>query len=185
MDTAAKSSTYRFVSNVALFGCQISQVLHNFASLEDRVGYDFRDILKNLDATIHVLNQLSSLIGVDQQQSSLFCDEGLKYVETLAEECSIAINAVKVIAGGEGVNWYSPKYWKSVASVDEKGHKVLVVPELDEVALFEGLKQAKKANGTLSRDSDPADPGSRLEELQLLLLLVVQVVTVRDMTNKL
>jgi len=168
---------------VSQFGSRISNILHNFASLEGSFGHKLSLLIGNLDASIHVLNQICSLLSLEQQPIILLNDEGLKYVETLAEECSIAIDNIRwTIAGDNRFEAkYSPKYWKSPASTDEKGQKVLVVSDLDEAALFRDIKAAK-GRVLYSVLSNPAE---RLHYLQLLLLLVVQVMTVQDMTKKL
>jgi hypothetical protein len=183
MDAATKSTTSDFVKSVAQFGSRISNVLHNFASLEGSVGHNLSSLIGNLDASIHFLNQICSLLSPEQQPITLLNGEGLKYVEMLAEECSTAIDKIKWTITGD--NRYeatnSPKYWKSPVSTDEKGQKVLVVSGLDEAALFRDMKAAK-GRVLVSVLSDPAE---RLDYLQLLLLLVVQVMTVQDMTKKL
>ncbi len=179
MDPAARSNTWRFMSSVATFGSEVSQVLHNYASLETRLDESICELIGNLDATIQNLNQLCNLSGFDGPNLN---DDALKYVETLTEEASIAIARIKSIIVHDvayGLN-YNPKYWKSLVSTNDKGHKILVNQELDEVALFRKLKNRKP-----SMTSELFDPAERLEKLQLLLLLVFQVVTVRDMTNKL
>lgn len=183
MDAATKPTTSEFVKSVAQFGSQISNVLHNFASLEGSVGHRLSSLIGNLDASIHFLNQICNLMSLEQQPTVLLNNEGLKYVETLAEECSIAIDKIKWTITGDNryeAN-YSPKYWKSSVSADGKGQKVLVVFDLDEAALFRDMKAAM-GSVLISVLSDPAE---RLEYLQLLLLLVVQVMTVQDMTKKL
>jgi len=183
MDTATKSTTSGFVRSVAQFGSRVSNVLHNYASLELSVGNYLPSLIGNLDASIHSLNQLSSLLSLDELPTSLLNEEGLKYVETLAEECSIAIDRVKWIITDD--NHYgatsTPKYWKSPVSTNEKGQKVLVMSDLDEAALFRDMRNAK--GRVLFSMLD--DPSERLDYLQLLLLLVVQVMTVQDMTKKL
>jgi hypothetical protein len=183
MDTATKATTSDFVKTVAQFGSRVSNVLHNFASLESSVGHNLSLLVGNLDASIHFLNQICSLLGLEQQPTTLLNDEGLKYVEMLAEECSIAIDKVRwTITGDNRYKFsYSSKYWQSPASTDEKGQKVLLISDLDEAALFRDLKTAK--GRTLL--SSLAEPAERLDYLQLLLLLVVQIMTVQDMTKKL
>jgi len=183
MEAATKSTTSGFVRSVAQFGSRISNVLHNYASLEGSVGHKLSSLIGNLDASIHSLNQLYSLLSLQELPTSLLNDEGLKYVETLAEECSVAIDKVKWTITGDNrfEATYSPKYWKSPVSTDEKGQKVLVLSNLDEAALFRDMRNAKGR----ALDSMLADPTDRLDYLQLLLLLVVQVMTVQDMTKKL
>jgi hypothetical protein len=183
MDAATKSTTSDLVRSVAQFGSRISNVLHNFASLEDDFGWRLSSLIGNLDSSIHSLNQLCSLLSLEELPTSLLNDEGLKYVETLVEECSIAIDRVKWTITGD--NRYeassSPKYWKSPVSTNEKGQKVLVISDLDEAALVRDMRNAK-GRVLLSMLEDPAE---RFDFLQLLLLLVVQVMTVQDMTKKL
>ena len=183
MDAATKSTMPGFVRSVAQFGSRISNVLHNYASLEGTVGHNLSSLIGNLDASVHSLNQLCSLLSLEEESTSLLNDEGLKYVETLAEECSIAIDKIKWTITGD--NRYedssSPKYWKSPVSTEEKGQKVLVLSDLNEAALFRDMRNAK-GRVLFSMLGDPAE---RLDCLQLLLLLVVQVMTVQDMTKKL
>lgn len=183
MESASKSTTFDFVRSVAQFGSRISNVLHNYSSLEGAVGHKLSSLIGNLDASIHSLNQLCGLLSLEELPTSLLNDEGLKYVETLAEECSIAIDRVKWTITGD--NRYeatcSPKYWKSPVSTDEKGQKVLMTSDLDEAALYRDMRNAK-GRVLFSKLGDPAE---RLDYLQLLLLLVVQVMTVQDMTKKL
>jgi hypothetical protein len=183
MDEATRSRACDFLSSVARFGNRISQVLHEYASLEDYVNHTFSALLANLNATIHSLDQLCNLLSLLQQPGLLLNDEGLKYIETLAEECSVAISKVKWTITGSNCHdaIYSPKYWQSPVSVNEKGQKVLLVPDVDGAALFQDMKNAK--GRTLF--SALREPAQRLDYLQLLLLLVVQVMMVQNMTNKL
>lgn len=183
MDAATNSTTSGFVRSVAQFGSRISNVLHNYASLEGAVGQNLSSLIGNLDASIHSLNQLCSILSLEKLPTSLLNDEGVKYVETLTEECSIAIDRVKWTITGDNryEASYSPKYWKSPVSTNEKGQKVLVISDLDEAALFRDMRNAK--GRVLYSMLD--DPTERLDYLQLLLLLVVQVMTVQDMTKKL
>jgi hypothetical protein len=183
MDAVTMATTSDFVKSVAQYGSRISNILHNFASLEGSVGHSLSTLIGNLDASIHFLNQICSQMSLEQQPNTLLNDEGLKYVQTLAEECSIAIDKIKWMITGDNryEPSYSPKYWKSPVATDWKGQKVLVLSDVDEAALFRDMKAAK-GRTLVSSLSDPAE---RLDYLQLLLLLVVQVMTVQDMTKKL
>ncbi len=181
MDPANLSATCEFVKSVAQFGNRISNVAHNFASLEGT--NKLSSLIGNLDASLHSLNQICSLLSLERQPITLLTESGLKYVGVLAEESSIAIDKIRwtITDDNRYDSGCSPKYWKSPISIDEKGNKVLVLSDLDEATLFRDMKTAK---GRVLYNA-LADPGGRLEYLQLLLLLVVQVMTVQDMTKKL
>lgn len=183
MDAATKATTSEFLKNVAQSGSRVSNVLHNFASLQGTVGLNLPSLMSNLDALIHFLKQICSLLNVEEQPAPLLNDEGLRYVEILAEECSVAIDRIKwTITGINRLEAsHSPKYWKSPISTDEKGQKVLVLSGLNEAALFRDMKAGKGR----ALFSSLAQPAQRLDYLQLLLLLVVQVMNVQDMTTKL
>lgn len=184
MDTTARSKVCSFVRNVAQFGTQISHVLHEYTSLENHVNSNVSTLLANLNATIYSLNQSCVLLSLQEQPRSLLNDEGLKYMETLAEECSVAIGHVMGGIAGNNCNGnllYSPKYWESPVTIDEEGHRMLKVPDLDEVALFRDMKTE---SGSMLL-SALGNGSQRLNRLQLLLLLVVQVMIVQDMTHKL
>lgn len=179
IDSMAESNTWRFMSSVATFGSGVSQVLYNFASLESSLDESICELIGNLNATIQTLNQLCNLSTLERLCMNY---DALKYVETLTEETSVSIARITSIIGHDvayGLT-YLPTYWKSLVSTDDNGHKVLAEQTLDEVALFQQLTNRKP-----SMTSELFDPSQRLEELQLLLLLVFQVVTVRNMMNKL
>jgi hypothetical protein len=176
----------RLVLDVALLGGELSTILQNYASLCDsRVDSDLKNLLVHLNSTSHTLNQLGNLLSptrVAEQQGSLFTNEGLKYVEALTEECSVAFDRVKLIFTSEGtVDSCTYKYWKSPIETDNKGHRVFPIPVLDEAQIFRKIKVTKSWR-LFPKLEGPAD---RLEHLQALLLLVIQVVTVQDLTTKL
>jgi hypothetical protein len=182
MDDLVTSSLCRLVRDVSLFGSELSSILQNYASLCDsRVDPDLRNLLVHLNSTNHTLNQLGKLLS-PEQQSLLFSDEGLKYVEALTEECSVAFDRVRLICTSEGtVDSCTYEYWKSSIGTDSKGHRVFQIPILDEAQVFRKFK-ATRSWRLFPMLGDPAD---RLECLQTLLLLVIQVVTVQDLTTKL
>jgi hypothetical protein len=182
MEAAAQSSTHQFVADVAHFGGEISHVLHNFASLKNHLNRNLVGLLGNLNATVHTLNQLASLITRDEQVTILLNEKGLKYVETLVEETSIAMVRIKVIVTeGHMTDFvYAPQYWKSFVSIDNKGHKKFIEPQIDEATLFRDLDNVRSRTYHQMEGTT-----ERLEELQLLLLMVVQVMTIRDLTNRL
>jgi hypothetical protein len=119
--------------------------------------------------------------GVAEQQGLLFSDDGLKYVEVLAEECSVAFDRVKLTFMSDGSCDSPYKYWKSSIQTNDKGQKFFPIPDLDEAQVFQKIK-ATKSWRLFPKLGFPAE---RLEHLQLLLLLVIQVVIVRDLTTKL
>jgi hypothetical protein len=183
MDEVTRSKACDLLSGVARFGNRISNVLHEYASLETYVHHNVSTLLSSLNATIHSMDQLCNLLSLQEQPSSLLNDEGLKYIESLAEECSVAISKVKWTITGNNCYEaiYSPGYWKSPVSVDGKGQKVLLAPDLDEAALFRDIKNTDRRTLFAAL----RQPAERLDYLKLLLLLVVQVMTVQKMTNQL
>lgn len=183
MDAEAKSSILTFVSDVALFGARISHVFHNYASLERRVDRRLQSRLGHLNATVQTLGRLAELIKGETKESRVLDDQAFKYVETLADECAITMERMNWIITGDRAwrNVHEPRYWKSVAVVNSKGQKELLKPEIDEMAIYQGLK-GSKGNGKLGQIGGTSD---RFEELQLHLLLVVQVITVHNMTKTL
>lgn len=183
MDEASRSSVCSFLTSVARHGNQISHILHECASSETHLSPKISALLANLNATIHYLDHLCNLLSLQVQSSALLNDEGLKYIKILAEECSVAICKVAWITKDSNCHEtiYNPKYWKSPVLGEVNGQILRLTPDLDEAVFFRDIK---KGNGGALL-SALRGPAHRLDYLQLLLLLVVQVITLQHMTNKL
>lgn len=188
MDAEAMKNVRQFVCDISLFGSKLSHVLHNFATLERHNECYFSEVLGYLDATVHTLNQVGIHVDREVQSRSkdphdgLFNDDGVKYVEVVAEECSVAIEKFRtIIAGDKDKKPADPKYWKSIVSINENGRKVLAMPHLDEAELFRKFDSINWYRRSLKLE----DVADRLKSLQMYLLLVVQILTVRDMAYKL
>lgn len=181
MDTEAKLSILTFVSDVALFGARIAPVFHNYATLERHVDRRLGPQVGHLNATIQSLGRLAELLKGETTEGCVLDDQAFKYVETLADECAIAMGRMNWIITGDRKwrNCYAPRYWKSVAVVNKKGQKELLKPEIDEIAMSQGLRSCN-GNGKLGQIGGTSD---RFKELQLHLLLVVQVIMMHNMTK--
>ena len=183
MDAEARPSILKFVNDVALVGARISHILHNYASLERHVDRRITSLLPRLDATVQNLNRFAELVKGKTTETYVLNEEGFKYVENLADECAIAMERIRWILTGDRSwrNAHAPQYWQSLAVVNNKGQKELLKPEMDEMAIYQGLKDYK-GKGKLSQITGPSD---RFESLQLRLLLVIQVITIHSMTKTL
>lgn len=183
MNAEAKLNILTFVNDVALFGARISHVFHNYASLERHVDRRLPSRLGHLNAIVQTLSRLAELIKAETNENCLLDDQAFNYVETLADECAVTIGRMIWVMTGDRAwrNVHAPWYWKSVAIVNSKGQKELRKPEIDELAIYQGLK-ASKRNGKFGQIGGTSN---RFEELQLHLLLVVQVISIHNMTKML
>lgn len=191
MEPTSASNTAKFVGTVAQFGNQISRIIHDFITLEDPRCEALGQFLGHLGATVHALIQIRKLLEDDaalkddEKLRALFRQDGVDYVAVLAEECSVALCRAKATIEGSivrGRDHWNPSNWASSLTVDDKGQKIFVAPALDETQFFQQLTDTKWYRLKIQIDID--DVGERLEQLHLLLLLVVQVLTVRGMTTK-
>jgi hypothetical protein len=189
MDNFSGDSTAKFTRSIAQFGDKLCQIVHNYDTVEEPRCDKLSAFLVHLGASVHVLNQVAKLLqdqaALPAGQTTLLSKDGCDYVDTLAEEFSVTICRARSIfdkTSSRGRGSWDPKRWETFTSLDDKGQRTFNPPALDEIECFRQLTDIIWYNSRI-RDQI-IDVNLRLEKLHLLLLLVVQVATIRDLTNK-
>jgi len=173
------------VKHVAGYGGKLAGVFHQYALIAERVPSGFEGATNILDATVASLNQISRLLGDDDESLKLFSPEGILYVQLLIRECAKTFAKVVPIIHDACL---PPKEFKAKLKRDKKELATKGPPEVIPcgLELDEKLFLEKVENTKWSLAEEPLeDDMERMYELQLHLLLVFQVVTVGGLSKDL
>ncbi|KAL3428373.1 hypothetical protein PVAG01_01882 [Phlyctema vagabunda] len=175
------------LTGIAIFGIDLAQVFHNYALIAPRIPTHFEGSINIIDATVTTINQLVSLLTNEVTEIPAINNEGLKYVELLGTECAVEIARIQLAV-------------IKASTLEPKSHKgryrrgprhLLKLTDYVSTSQIE-ITAIKLADDFLvavenaNWDRIPIDLDNcieRLHELQLHLLLVFLVVTVRSLSK--
>jgi hypothetical protein len=188
MEVAKANSVAAILTSVAAYGRQLAAVFHNHALIAEKIPREFEGVITILDATAAVLKQILSLV-VDEAENAdgkkLFSEEGLIYVQILAQECANTLAKVEPTIADACIERkdlkVERKQRKKTLSLDPIVNYNPLVLNLDEKDF---LEKVEKANWRWAID-DIEKCVERLYDLQLHLLLVFEVVTVGALSKDL
>lgn len=174
------------LSDVSAFGGRVVQVLQDYVSL--RLGSDSRIqyAVQIINVSLRSLGQLTQVLEKDRvqisasQKQSVFNDEALQYIESLAEEFALAYNQIRVIITEERPSEEVPKFWKSLKTTGNDGIIKNSMPDFDAADFFRKCNSVRWSR--ILRAVELA--ANRVDSLQVHLLLVIQVANVRDLAEQ-
>lgn len=188
MDMARAKNAAAILASAAAYGGQLAAVFHNYVIITEKLPCGFEATINIFDATVVVLKQILSLVtdeAEDAEGKKLFSEEGLVYVQLLAQECAKTLSKIEpTIADAclEPKDHKSKrKQRKKTSSLDLTADYNPLVLKLDEKAF---LAKVEKATWRWVIN-DIEKCVERLDDLQLHLLLVFEVVTVGALSKDL
>jgi hypothetical protein len=191
MDRLSADNVATLTKKVAAYGSQLAAVFHSYGLSAEKVPRGFEGAINVLDATVVALNQVLGLLEPEAENirdgisSGEFSEGGLEYVKLLATECATTLAKVEPIVADACLSSKELKA-KRRRERRESGKKIPVpfdidALELDQKSFLDVVESAKWRVATLGIE----ECMERLYDIQLHLLLVFQVVTVRVMSKDL
>ena len=185
MDMVKAANVASILTSVAEYSGQLAVVFHNYALITEKIPCGFEGAINILDATVAVLKQVLSLVKDEAEGKKLFSEEGLTYVEILAQESANTLAKVEPIIAEACLE---RKDRKAKRKLSKKAAAKKLVIEVDPLSLKldekDFLEKVEKTKWSWAID-DIEKCMERFYDLQLHLLLVFEVVTVGALSKDL
>jgi hypothetical protein len=185
MDVVKANDIAAILTSVAAYGGQLAAVFHHYAIIAEKIPSGFEGAINILDATVAVIKQVLSLVKDEAEGKKLFNQDGLTYVQLLAQECANTLAKVEPIIAQACLE---RKDRKAKRKQSKKAASKKLVTEIDALALKldekDFLENVETTRWTWASD-DIEKCMERLYDLQLHLLLIFEVVKVGSLSKDL
>jgi hypothetical protein len=185
MDVVKTKDVGTILTSIAAYGGQLAAVFHNYALIAERIPSGFEGAINILDATVAVLKQVLTLVKDEAEGKKLFSEEGLQYVQLLAQECANTLAKVEPTIAEACLD---RKEREAKRKQNKKAASKKLVNDVDPLALKLDekafLEEVEKTRWSWAED-DIETYMERLYDLQLHLLLIFEVVQVGALSKDL